>query len=38
MQIEFTKKFGIQVDKYRDKKVRKNLSNCISIKKNYPLT
>jgi mRNA-degrading endonuclease RelE of RelBE toxin-antitoxin system len=29
MQIEFTKKFGRQVDKYRDKKVRKNLSEVI---------
>jgi len=29
MQIEFTKKFGRQVDKYHDKKVRKNLSEVI---------
>ena len=29
MQIEFTKKYGRQVDKYRDKKVRKNLSEVI---------
>jgi hypothetical protein len=29
MQIEFTKKFGKQVDKCRDKTIRSNLSKTI---------